>query len=43
VGVWHEGLRDEVVDVVVFGGGALAFVDEGRGAGEGVVRFADQV
>jgi hypothetical protein len=35
--------RDEVVDVVVFGGGALGLVDEGRGAGEGIVGFADEV
>jgi hypothetical protein len=34
---------DEVVDVVVVGGGARGFVDEGRGAREGVVGFADEV
>jgi hypothetical protein len=36
-------LRDEVVYVVVFCGGALSFVDEGRGARERVVGFADEV
>jgi hypothetical protein len=38
-----EGLRDEVINIVVFGGCALCFVDEGRGAGEGVVGFANEV
>lgn len=37
----ERGVGDEVVDIVVFGGEALSFVDEGRGAGEGVVDGAD--
>jgi hypothetical protein len=32
-----------MVYIVVFGGCALCFVDEGRGAGEGVVGFANEV
>lgn len=35
--------RDEVVDVVVFGGGALRLVDKGRRARERVVHFADDI
>lgn len=34
-------LRYEVVYIVVVGGGPLCLVDERRGAGEGVVCFAD--
>jgi hypothetical protein len=35
--------RDEVVYIIVFGGGPLSLVDERRGSGEGVVGFADEV
>ena len=36
------GVSDEVVDVVVFQSCALGFVDEGGGAGEGVVDVPDE-
>jgi hypothetical protein len=41
--VGRVNARDEVVDVVVFCGGALRLVDEGRGPRKRVVYFADDV
>jgi hypothetical protein len=42
-GIVDGRVGDEVVDVVVLGGGALRLVDEGRRPGERVVCFTDEV
>jgi hypothetical protein len=42
-GVVDGRVGDEVVDVVVLGGGALRLVDEGRRPGERVVCLTDEV